>query len=86
LVVVFGATDLARDLRDRRGRSKEKASTRREEDPHGECQVIFQKMYWSSKKSMVKSFFSFATFLKQENNGQPDVKRARHPAAKRSSL
>jgi hypothetical protein len=23
---------------------------------------------------MVKSFFSFATFLKQENNGQPDVK------------
>jgi hypothetical protein len=26
------------------------------------------------QKSMVKSFFSFATFLKQENNGQPDVK------------
>jgi hypothetical protein len=24
---------------------------------------------------MVKSCFSFATFLKQENNGQPDVGR-----------
>jgi len=38
------------------------------------CEVIFQKMQIVVQKNKVNSFFSFATFLKQESDGQPNVK------------
>jgi|SRR6476659_3836489 hypothetical protein len=38
------------------------------------CEVIFQKMQIVVQKRTVNSFFSFATFLKQESDGQPNVK------------
>jgi hypothetical protein len=37
-------------------------------------EVIFQKMQIVVQKRTVNSFFSFATFLKQESDGQPNVK------------
>jgi hypothetical protein len=37
-------------------------------------EVIFQKMQIVVQKRTVNSFLSFATFLKQESNGQPNVK------------
>jgi hypothetical protein len=33
------------------------------------CEVIFQKMQIVVQKKTVNSFFSFATFLKQESDG-----------------
>jgi len=38
------------------------------------CEVISKKCKSSSKKRTVNSFFGFATFLKQESNGRPNVK------------
>jgi hypothetical protein len=43
VVGVFGVADLALDDL-ATGQPLEKSATRRDEDPYGECQVIFQKM------------------------------------------
>jgi hypothetical protein len=49
-------------------------------------EVIFQKFKSSSKKEHGQLILQLCYVSQQESNGQPDVKRARRPAAMRSSF
>jgi hypothetical protein len=50
------------------------------------CEVIFQKMQMVVQKKARQIILQHCYVSQTESNGQPDVKRARHPAAMRNGL